>query len=557
MSTSPVRAETANRRAGDRFGEDSALAGQDNEPAARTNARASQASTGARQASTGARQASTGARQAVGAGGNGKLSRAVRASRAWLSTGPVADRNFRLLVGGQTTSTIGDYCYAVALPWMVLSARGGVALLGLVLACYGIPRTALIPVGGILADKISARMVMLAADTARCGLAGAFVYLDATHHVTLAALGPVAALVGACSGLFIPASYSLLPHLLPSGDLQPGNAIASAGNQLGAFVGPAIAGVVVTTLGGPAAFGVDGGTFAVSAITLALIRRRRQPDAAGAAPTAAATAPPAAAAAPPAEAAAPPAEAAAPPAGVTALTTGGPAESAPGASSGATAGADGELRPGRARPSGLAGLLREPVMQSTMAVALIANVLATGTFAVAMPDLAHARYGASGYGAMLACFGAGALVGALLAARRTNLRAPAVTACRAFILAAVAVGVLPYLGGLPGACAAILVLAVSATYGDIILITLIQQWAPPELLGRVMSMIMLASMGSYPISVAVTGFLVNRFGPEPFFPVGGTTLALAVIVAVCRPEIRTLGTQSARRPHAAEALPTG
>lgn len=171
-----------------------------------------------------------------GAGTPGRIRRLVSGLRASLRNGPVADRNFRLLTAGQTTSTLGDFCYAVALPWMVLSARGGgVAVLGLVLACYGIPRTALIPVGGILADKISGRVVMLAADIVRCGLAGALVYLDATHHVTLAALGPIAALAGACGGLFIPASYTLLPQLLPPGDLQSGNAIASAGNQLGAF----------------------------------------------------------------------------------------------------------------------------------------------------------------------------------------------------------------------------------------------------------------------------------------------------------------------------------
>src|SRR4029077_19850806 len=54
---------------------------------------------------------------------------------------PLAVRSVRLLSGGQCASTIGDYCYAVALPWLVLSAHGGLILLGTVLACYGVPRT--------------------------------------------------------------------------------------------------------------------------------------------------------------------------------------------------------------------------------------------------------------------------------------------------------------------------------------------------------------------------------------------------------------------------------
>jgi len=58
-------------------------------------------------------------------------------------TGPLAVRSFRLLAGGQFASTIGDFCYTVALPWLVLSAHGGAILLGAVLACYGVPRTVL------------------------------------------------------------------------------------------------------------------------------------------------------------------------------------------------------------------------------------------------------------------------------------------------------------------------------------------------------------------------------------------------------------------------------
>jgi hypothetical protein len=59
---------------------------------------------------------------------SGRLARAFRA-------GPLAVRDFRLLGVGQLASTVGDYCYAVALPWLVLSPHGGTVLLGTVLAC--------------------------------------------------------------------------------------------------------------------------------------------------------------------------------------------------------------------------------------------------------------------------------------------------------------------------------------------------------------------------------------------------------------------------------------
>ena len=72
---------------------------------------------------------------------------------AAISSGPLASRNFRLLTAGQFTSTVGDFCYAVALPWLVLSTHGGPVLLGTVLACYGVPRTVLIPGGGCSPTK--------------------------------------------------------------------------------------------------------------------------------------------------------------------------------------------------------------------------------------------------------------------------------------------------------------------------------------------------------------------------------------------------------------------
>jgi MFS family permease len=72
----------------------------------------------------------------------------------------LAVRSFRLLTGGQFASTIGDLCYAVALPWLVLSSHRGPVLLGAVLACYGVPRTVLIPAGGVLADKVGPRTLI-------------------------------------------------------------------------------------------------------------------------------------------------------------------------------------------------------------------------------------------------------------------------------------------------------------------------------------------------------------------------------------------------------------
>jgi MFS family permease len=153
-----------------------------------------------------------------------------------------------------------------------LSAHGGPVLLGTVLACYGVPRTVLIPVGGILADKIGARTIMLAADAARCVLVTALVVLASQRLASLPLLAPVAALLGAGEGLFLPASFTIMPALLKPDQLAAGNALSSAMVQAGSLAGPVLGGLLVASAGSAPAFAVNAATFAVSAITLALLR---------------------------------------------------------------------------------------------------------------------------------------------------------------------------------------------------------------------------------------------------------------------------------------------
>jgi MFS family permease len=408
---------------------------------------------------------------------------------AWRD-GPLAHRSFRLLAAGQFTSATGDSCYAIALPWLVLTGHGSAGLLGMVLACYGIPRTALIPVAGLLCDRVGARPLMLVADAARCVLVGALALVALGHHATLVALGPVAALTGASEGLFIPPSYALMPLLLPPGQLQAGNAIASAVTEGGSLIGPAVGGPLVAIAGPACAFAADAASFAVSAVTLALIPAHRASRA---------------------------------------VRTGWPG--------------------GRERwPEGLWALIRRKrLLQVMLAVVIVANLASDGTLEVAMPALAHARYGAIGYGTMMACLGAGAVAGNLAGLRGRvgcpvlTWSTPAVRSAVSFVLEAVAIMVLPYLGGLPGAAAASFALGLANGFGNVLFITLLQQWAPAALLGRVMSLIMLAAWGMLPLSAVLAGALVLRFGAAPYFPAAGAVVAVAVLTTLTQREFRSLG----------------
>ncbi len=74
------------------------------------------------------------------------------------------------------------------------------------------------------------------------------------------------------------------------------------------------------------------------------------------------------------------------------------------------------------------------------------------------------------------------------------------------------------------------------------------------LLGRVMSLVMLASIGAFPVSVALSGVIVHGIGPAPFFPAAGAVLALAVLLAATQRQFRDFG---ARAGKAAGEVKTG
>ena len=414
---------------------------------------------------------------------------ARRILATWRS-GPLAVRSFQLLTGGQLTSTVGDYCYAVALPWLVLSSHGGPALLGTVLACYGVPRTLLIPLGGTLTDRLDARTAMLAADVVRCVLVAVLAVLATRHVVSLATLGPLAALIGAGEGLYIPASYTIMPSLLEPSQLAAGNGVSMAAIQAGSMAGPVLGGALVAAVGSAPAFAVDAGSFAVSALTLVFIPRRpRRPRT------------------------------------VSAKRSG-------------VASADGWIS-----QLGVLDLLkRSRAMQVFVMVTIVANLTGGGLAGVALPTLAHARYGAGGYGALLTCLAVGALTGTLLGARTGRLHKPSVVAALSFVVYSTAMCLVPYLGGEAGAAAAILVLGACQGLGNTIFFTAGQRWTPPHVLGRVMALMMTCTFGAYPASVAVTGAMVHHLGPTVFFPIAGAVTGIAFLGGLSQKEYRDFGT---------------
>jgi MFS family permease len=375
----------------------------------------------------------------------------------------------------------------------VLSGGGSAATLGIVLACYGVPRAELTVPGGALTDRFSPRLVMLSSDFARCALTAVFALLAATHVSSLVALAPVAVLLGACSALFMPASMAMMPSLVDSAKLTSANSVYAGLIQAGAVLGPVLGGVLVAATGPATAFAVDAGSYLVSAVSLVLISVQA---------TAAATAP---------------------------ARTETAAEDDSGAAAGPVPGSVWEL------------LRQSRVLQIVLVVVLSANFALVGTTEVALPALAHARFGADGYGAVLTCLAVAALVGALVVGRLGDRFRPVTLIAGSLLAGGVAIAVAPFLGGLPGVAAGMAVFGIASGFDNVVSVTLIQRWAPPAMLGRVWGLLTLASVGSFPAATFIAGLLARHLGPTPIFPISGALLALSMLFGLSQREFRDFG----------------
>lgn len=191
-------------------------------------------------------------------------------------------RDFRLLFLGQGVSVFGDRMVVVALAFAVIQLGGSASEVGLVLACGWAPLVLTVLAGGVVADRTSRRAVMVAADLVRVVSQGAMAVLVITGAAEIWMLAALAGLTGAATGLFNPASTGLLPEVVPDEELQPANALRSTAVSGSEILGPALAGVLVATAGAGWAIAVDAGTFAISAVCLALLRPPAREPSAGA-----------------------------------------------------------------------------------------------------------------------------------------------------------------------------------------------------------------------------------------------------------------------------------
>jgi MFS family permease len=400
-------------------------------------------------------------------------------------------RDFSLLFAGQSTSLLGDQFYTIALSWLVLKITGDPLALGLVIALATIPGAIFTLIGGAITDRVSPRRVMLLADIIRLFLTAVMAVQIFTGALPVWMLYMYSLVFGIVGGVFAPASMSMAPTLVPSEDLQAGNSVMQGSMQLIKFVGPAAAGAVVAAFpqhnhGVGMAIALDAFTFIVSVITLWMMQAGRQ---------------------------------------VT-----NSAAKAPRASVWAS------IR------EGLAYMLKDPALRIMFILIAVANFAFGGPVVVGIPFLANTRFpdGAAAFGLIISGYAGGNLLGIILSGSMPKLKQQLLKVFLVvmFLLFAAGTASLAWIGTSWVAFAVMLAMGVLNGYLSIMLITGLQRNTPREMLGRIMSMVLLANLVFMPLSQTIAGAVLRWNVPLLFVGAGVLMALCAVYLAV--PKIGTL-----------------
>lgn len=393
----------------------------------------------------------------------------------------LGERDFRWFFVGYATSLVGSSMAPVAVAFAVLGGGGGGTELGWVMAARILPIVLVMLFGGVVADRLGSRRVMLAAEVLRCAVQGVFAVLLLTGHARLWAMVALVAVWGLGEGVFLPSLGALVPTLVRREEwLSDANTVLGLARSVSTVAGPALAGVITAGYGPGAVLAIDAVTYGVGALALARLS----------------LAPP----------------------GVKAAAGPGDREDSMVA----------DLRNGWS-----AFRSRRWLWVTTVQMGLF-NLLVWAPFLVLGPLTAQRELGgARAWGLVMGVYGVGAVLGGLLMLGRRPGRplAVATVATLGWALPSASLA-----AGLPlgwTVAAALVAGAGSAVCGSLYESTL-QRWVPAEMLARVTAFGGLGAFVLGPLGLAAAGPLADRVGVTAVlaFGAGWQLLAAAAVLAV-------------------------
>jgi len=411
-------------------------------------------------------------------------------------------RQFTLLWSGQFISTLGDGLFRIALAWTVLQLTGSALAMGAVFFASLVPTIAFALLGGVAADRLPRRLIMLCSDAGRGVIVALVAVLALGHLLQFWHLVVLSLLFGIADGFFTPSYQSIIPQLVKDEALQPANALIQSSSELSRLLGPVLGAIVLAVTGGQsAAFALDSLSFFVSAGCL--IALRLPP------PTADAQ---------------------------SALEDGLAARTSRLEATGSV------LTDIRA---GLSYVLKAPWLWITILLTAVSNVTFSAPFAAVLPKLVHDFYqaGPALFGVLVGADAAGFLAASLMLGF-LHLRRRGVVAYSTLLLSCAGLAVLglplPHVYAPVIAAAACICTGLGIGTYTVLTMTLLQELVPDVMMGRVMSIDMAGSFLLLPIGLFLVGGLADHIGPAPVFMVGGGVSLLLAAAGLCIRSIRDL-----------------
>ncbi|MDQ0388315.1 hypothetical protein J2S54_005135 [Streptomyces sp. DSM 42143] len=392
------------------------------------------------------------------------------------------DPNVLRWVAAYTASMLGDTVFYLALSWAAVQ-HGSPAEAGIVTAVSAVPRALLMLGGGVVADRLGPRRVVIGSDAVRCVtvLAVAAVLFATDPGLWLLAL--LAVVFGTVDAVFMPAVGALPARITGKDQLARVQGMRGLAIRFAAVVGAPLGGLGVAAGGAAAAFACAGLLIAVSVPLLVSVRMRELP------------------------------------------------------ADDATAARD--TTAWRDLAGGLRYVRRHRVLGPLMVAIALGDLGFVGPLNVGLTLLADERgWGASGMGWVLAGFGTGAGVAALLLTVRGRVPRAGCVAAGAIIPGAAAIAALAHAPGLPAAVGTAVAVGLLTGLSGAMCGALLQTQSDPAYLGRVTAVAGIVSLGVAPLSMPLSAAAIGAWGTGPVFAVSAAVCALGGVVALCAPGVR-------------------
>jgi hypothetical protein len=406
--------------------------------------------------------------------------------RATAVRNALRERNVRYLVASGAVDALGNNMAAVALAFAVLQI-GSTADLGYVFLAREVPTVIFLLAGGVWADRVSRKALLVIGDLATGSAQAATALLFLTHHATVWRVALLQMTFGVAGAFTRPASTGLISQAISHAHLQEANALLDLSRSMFRVVGPALGGLIVVVANPGWALAVDAATFFITA-TLQLQLRI------GAAER---------------------------PARTRMLQ---------------------ELREGWTEFASRTWLWTMVASFGLFQLTLFPALLVLG------PTVAKSHLGGAGaWGVILAFQGAGSIVGGLIALR-LQPRRPLVAATLLCVPIALLLALLGAAAPVPLLCIAGFLASVGLTCGDIIWFTTFQLQVPDHLMSRLSSFDWFGSVALNPLGFALVGPLANVLGVATTLYLAAALNAVISLSVAATPAIRRLERRPAAEP---------